>query len=79
MLSKQELKVLKKRLPRDYAIEIASRTGVSKSQVYRILSGKQKNSKIIETALDYAHESAIDPDSLNNKLKKKYRDLKEVS
>lgn len=57
MITKAALRKLKSKLPRNYRKELAKRTGLSESAVYRTLKGDLNNTSIIEAAIQLAKEN----------------------
>lgn len=70
MMTAEELDSIKKKLPRGYRKELASRTGLSVSAIYDVFRGRYHSDKVIEEALKWAEEIAVKDQELRDKLNK---------
>jgi hypothetical protein len=59
MINIEELKKLRESLPKDFASQIESKTGLSPSTIYKVIAGERNNTKIIDAAIDLAKEQKI--------------------
>ena len=56
MINIEDLKKLRELLPKDFAAQIESKTGLSPSTIYKVIAGERNNSKIIDAAIVLAKE-----------------------
>ena len=70
MITKRELKKLRRAIGYNGIQALHVRTGISKPSISAVMSGKYHNAKIIEAATIYAEELAQMNTSLKNRLKK---------
>lgn len=56
LITAEDLRKLKEKLPRAYHKELAERTGLSISSVNQVMNGHFYNDKVLRAAIDYARE-----------------------
>jgi hypothetical protein len=63
MLTKTQIKKLRKELPTGYAATIATKFNVSKALIYAIVAGSRNNSEILKALIELAQKNKADSKS----------------
>ena len=63
-----QLKKLKKKLPKGGVLKISNRTGMSISMVSYVLTGKRYNKDVIQAAINIIEETSKEEELLNQKI-----------
>jgi hypothetical protein len=71
-MNKLTLKKIRKKLPYNYANIISEELSVSKSSVYKVLTGVYCNYSILKKAIEMANKNQAKFEKLQTKLKSTY-------
>ena len=65
----RQLKILRKKLPPNYAKKISEITGYKRQTIYAVMTGKRNNLRIIECAIELAEANIGYTNGTQKKLK----------
>jgi len=65
-MKKNDLKKLRKKLPKDWVKRVHEKTGYKASHIYMVINKKRENQTIVDAAIEIAKEFQISQDAKRN-------------